>query len=405
MLLALVHCARRRPRLAGPLMMVLLTLDLAVANRTLIVTLPQAAFDQRPRLLELIEQAERKEPAPGPFRVHRPTGWSPSRLTSAVRSPDEERLSFDWSWSTLTPKAGLSYGLEYTFTTGTAELADYSWFFFPITTKVDAALAGSLKVEPNHPIVYYPRRGFDLWNTRYFILPTSLKWDNPVRGFASLLVHTRQIAPDPTAFSGPEGKNRRDDWSRREDWVLLRNEQSFPRAWVVHRAHRLDAGDGQRTIERRERIQPVIYTGDPFWNLPGRPVDDPHEMAWLEADDFRNLRRFIAGDRPTPGETVSVHYPSPQRVEIEARLEKPGLVILADVFYPGWKLQIDGREATLVRVNGMMRAVEAGFHRLVQTYEPASFRAGLAVSAATLLIAMAVSVWALRKPARHGMAE
>ena len=174
---------------------------------------------------------------------------------------------------------------------------------------------------------------------------------------------------------------------------------------MVHRAHRLDAGDGQRTIERRERILPVIYTGDPFWNLAGRPVDDPHEMAWLEADDFRNLRRFIAGDRPTPGETVSVHYPSPQRVEIEARLEKPGLVILADVFYPGWKLQIDGREATLVRVNAMMRgaAVEAGFHRLVQTYEPASFRAGLAITCVTLALALAVGIWAWRNPAGVGL--
>ena len=132
--------------------------------------------------------------------------------------------------------------------------------------------------------------------------------------------------------------------------------------------------------------------------MPGRPVHDPHEVAWVEADDLRPLRRFIAGGRPTPGETVTVHYPNPQRVEIEAHLEKPGLVILADVFYPGWKLRIDGHEAPLVRVNGMMRgaAVEAGFHRLVQTYEPASFRAGLAVTGATLAVALAVGFWAWR---------
>ena len=42
-----------------------------------------------------------------------------------------------------------------------------------------------------------------------FILPTSLRWDNPVRGFASLLVHTRQISPDPTEFSGPGAKTAR----------------------------------------------------------------------------------------------------------------------------------------------------------------------------------------------------
>ena len=50
--LALVHCAWRWPRLAAPAAMVFLTLDLAIANRALVVTLPQAAFDRKPKVLE-----------------------------------------------------------------------------------------------------------------------------------------------------------------------------------------------------------------------------------------------------------------------------------------------------------------------------------------------------------------
>ena len=135
--LALVHCSWRWPRLAAPAAMVVLTLDLAIANRALIVTVPQAAFDRKPKVLELIEQAERKEPAQGPFRIHRPTGWSPARLALETNAPEEQRLWFDWNWSTLTPKVAIPYGLEYTFTTGTAELADYTWFFFPFTAELD----------------------------------------------------------------------------------------------------------------------------------------------------------------------------------------------------------------------------------------------------------------------------
>ena len=56
--------------------------------------------------------------------------------------------------------------MEYTFTTGTAELADYTWFFFPFTAQPDPRLVGRLNIEANSPIIYYPRRGFDLWNTR-----------------------------------------------------------------------------------------------------------------------------------------------------------------------------------------------------------------------------------------------
>ena len=35
-------------------------------------------------------------------------------------------------------------------------------------------------------------------------------------------------------------------------------------------------------------------------------------------------------------------------------------MILADVFYPGWKLQIDGAEAPVVQANGMMRGGRRG---------------------------------------------
>ena len=149
-----------------------------------------------------------------------------------------------------------------------------------------------------------------------------------------------------------------------------------------------------------------MYPADLYWNMPGRQAYDPREVAWVEADDLRRLRKYIAGGRPTQTETVSVHYPNPQRVEIEARLEQPGLVILADVFYPGWKLQIDEAPSPVVQANGMMHAaaVEAGFHRLVYFYEPGSFRSGLAVTRGTSTVLLVVGFWALRsRPNRAGI--
>ena len=55
------------------------------------------------------------------------------------------------------------------------------------------------------------------------------------------------------------------------------------------------------------------------------------------------------------------------------------MVVLADVYYPGWELTIDGQSAEILRVNRMMRgaAVAAGSHLLVYTYRPRSFRLGL----------------------------
>ncbi len=74
------------------------------------------------------------------------------------------------------------------------------------------------------------------------------------------------------------------------------------------------------------------------------------------------------------------------RVEIEADVKRPGLLILADVYYPGWRVSVDGRDAPIERANRLMRGVtlEKGLHTLVFRYDPLSFRAGIAKSFATL---------------------
>ncbi len=71
-------------------------------------------------------------------------------------------------------------------------------------------------------------------------------------------------------------------------------------------------------------------------------------------------------------------YPSRRQAVLEVGLDSPGVVILADVDYPGWELAIDGTPAPIYRVNGVMRgaAVSSGSHRLVYTYAPQSFRIG-----------------------------
>ena len=74
--------------------------------------------------------------------------------------------------------------------------------------------------------------------------------------------------------------------------------------------------------------------------------------------------------------------------------------MLADVYYPGWKLTIDGEPAPIYRVNGLMRGavVPAGNHRLVYTYPPRSFTVGLVVSAAGLAALLALGIVCRLRP-------
>lgn len=65
-----------------------------------------------------------------------------------------------------------------------------------------------------------------------------------------------------------------------------------------------------------------------------------------------------------------------------------GILVVSDVFYPGWKAYLDGREVPIMRANYAFRAVElpAGWHSFEMRYEPATFAVGLLLSMGTVVI-------------------
>jgi hypothetical protein len=138
----------------------------------------------------------------------------------------------------------------------------------------------------------------------------------------------------------------------------------------------------------------LIYESDRIWSERGRPVLDLRQTALIETNDKEGLKGSLSSTTVGPSESVTVVKHEPQRVELRASLDRPGLVILADAYYPGWRLTIDGKIAPIFRTNRMMRgaAVPAGEHKLVYTYEPRSFALGAVVSLAGAIALLAV-VW------------
>lgn len=405
--LMLVVWGRRKPVLTSALAVLIVAVDLGAANARYVLTVPQSLLEGTPRVVELIEKAERERPMPGPFRVHRMKTWSPS-IWRIHPSPDRVRDFVRWERDTIQPKYGLSYNVSYTDTTGFAELYDYEWFFNPFFYSVTEEGARALGIKPGERIVVYPRRGFDLWNTRYFVIPVyPADWKDGDRGYASFLPQTESVYPPADAHKGPDGRQKREDWALNEDFQILRNLAEYPRAWVVHNARWLKPIAGLAREDREAPIQEILYQNDPFWSDPARGVPyDPKTIAWVESDVHSELDPFVPGALAVGKEPVSVTIKSPQRIELDATLVKPGLVILADVYYPGWKLTIDGEPAPIYRANRMMRAaaVQAGNHHLVYTYEPRSFHVGRIITLASLLGLLGLACYFKLRPISPGLA-
>ena len=83
------------------------------------------------------------------------------------------------------------------------------------------------------------------------------------------------------------------------------------------------------------------------------------------------------------------------RVTLTATLDRPGIVVLADQLLDGWSVHVDGKPATPLHVNAVLRgvAVDAGTHTIEWTYRVPGLRAGATLSAAALALLIATAAW------------
>jgi len=84
---------------------------------------------------------------------------------------------------------------------------------------------------------------------------------------------------------------------------------------------------------------------------------------------------------------VAVDEPTPELLLMTVDVPAARLLVLQDQFYPGWKVDLDGQPAELIRCNGFMRGVliPKGLHKVRFSYQPNSVSGGLMLAALGLL--------------------
>ena len=127
--------------------------------------------------------------------------WNPIGWQNTV-SPNRVEEFVTWERDTLQPKYGINFDIEYTHTLGVAELYDYEWYFGGFYRTIrDKSMADRLGVEVGSNVVYFPRRAYDMWNTRYFVLPYHPNgWRDEARGYAAFLFQSERVDPKPEHF-------------------------------------------------------------------------------------------------------------------------------------------------------------------------------------------------------------
>jgi hypothetical protein len=173
------------------------------------------------------------------------------------------------------------------------------------------------------------------------------------------------------------------------DMLNLRYE--IHRGAPADASHALFAGDDHYVVERS--------SGLPRAFVPQRVevVSDASErLQRLAADDFDPRRVAYVEeplDLPAPcaGE-AEIASESPNEVTLRFDMQTAGCLVLADLWYPGWRAFVGDRELPILRVNHALRGVllPAGSGEIQMRFEPASFALGLKLAIGA---AVGLGVW------------
>jgi hypothetical protein len=165
---------------------------------------------------------------------------------------------------------------------------------------------------------------------------------------------------------------------------VFENSQALPGAWVVYGAEVIHTSD-----ERLRRL---------------RDLDFDYRKSVLLSEDLPRWATLNSAESP-PCETVSIIQYEPERVTVRTECPQPGLLIVADLYYPGWIARLDDRETPIWAANHALRAVyvQAGSHTIEFTYEPASFNWGLLITGCGLVVVLLLATYPLirRRQARR----
>jgi Bacterial membrane protein YfhO len=170
---------------------------------------------------------------------------------------------------------------------------------------------------------------FDFWK-----LPSRLLWG------VGYTIAAKPSAEGNLAFTAASGMK------------VYRHQEVFPRAWAVHELVQApNAQAGNRMIQ--EQVADFHRLG---FTLGAPPTVESCEMP----DD------------------VALTTHATDEVRIHANMACRGMVVLSDVFFPGWRADIDGKGAPIYEVNEAMRGVMVprGEHTVTMRYRPASALAG-----------------------------
>jgi uncharacterized membrane protein YfhO len=125
--------------------------------------------------------------------------------------------------------------------------------------------------------------------------------------------------------------------------------------------------------------------------LLGSEFFNPKETVILEEDIAGN----IAWTEKGLNAEITAIDSSLNRIAIDVISDSECLLVLSDMYYPGWGVQVNGKATTIYRGNLLFRVVRIpeGASKVLFEYRPLSFIIGGIISLVGILMCLFLFLW------------
>jgi membrane protein YfhO len=167
---------------------------------------------------------------------------------------------------------------------------------------------------------------------------------------------------------------------------VFENRLALPRAFFV------PAADGGIEVLPDEGSQ-LARLRDPNFDPQHRVV-----LSAMPAELAAGLPNLTGGKRAS----IDSLKLTSNSVNLSADADSPGVIVLSQIYYPGWQVLVDGRSAPILQPDYALTGVfvNNGRHAVRFVYRPESLRIGMAITLSTMFI-VAVVITALHFRRRH----
>lgn len=140
---------------------------------------------------------------------------------------------------------------------------------------------------------------------------------------------------------------------------IYNNDTSYARAFAVHNIIEID--DQDKVLDYLEDVSNDLTLTAVVSNVEYVNMD-------IEENDGYD--------------SVAIEEYNANKVLISANMKSNGLLILSDLFYPGWEVYVDGNKQDIIQTDSILRGVylQEGVHLVEFVYRPKALMIGLLIS-------------------------